>query len=179
MCSQAYGVFFLLLVQETFAISVVGQICMGTVFVLTKQAVQECYVGLSHNDLRLFRSEPPTHLHLPCMRPRAVVHVLCRRSAQSAFRWCLFGANAELQFLGSCTFNVCMAAGSITSVLVYERVGVTAPFYLAAGLCGGWSVCVSVYFLRRYRGRLGLSFVEVEAALLAEMMPRPTPKRAP
>ena len=31
-----YAVFFMLLVQDTFAVSVVGQVCMGTLFVSVK-----------------------------------------------------------------------------------------------------------------------------------------------
>jgi hypothetical protein len=122
-----YTAFFLLLVQPAFGASVAGQVCMGTVFVLVRQATQECYLALSHGCLPLYR---------------------------------------RLQFLGSATFNVCMSAGSIASVVVYEQVGQTAPFYFAAALCGGWALCVVGYFLLRYRGRLGLGFGEAEAVLL-------------
>merc|ERR1712203_675294 len=104
-----------MLVQPTFAVSVIGQICMGTMFVLNKQAVQECYVGLSHGSLRLFR---------------------------------------QLQFLGSCTFNLLMASSSMISVVIYEQIGQTAPFLLVAGLCAAWSLCVTAYFLVRYRSHL-------------------------
>eukprot|EP00747_Dinoflagellata_sp_TGD_P214991 gnl/TRDRNA2_/TRDRNA2_87768_c0_seq1.p1 gnl/TRDRNA2_/TRDRNA2_87768_c0~~gnl/TRDRNA2_/TRDRNA2_87768_c0_seq1.p1 ORF type:complete len:484 (-),score=74.43 gnl/TRDRNA2_/TRDRNA2_87768_c0_seq1:19-1470(-) len=124
-----YTVFFLMFVQSTFAVSVAGQICMGTVFVLMRQATQECYLGLSHGCLPLYR---------------------------------------KLVFLGSCAFNILMATGSFVSVVTYERLGRTAPFYVTAALCGGWAFCVTAYFLVRYRGRLGLSFGDAEAALLAE-----------
>ena len=133
-----YALFFMLLVQPAFGVSVVGQVCMGTVFVLTKQAVQECYLALSHGNLQLYR---------------------------------------KLQFLGSCTFNVFMAAGSAISVVIYERMGPTAPFYAAAMLCAIWSLCATLYFLVRYRGRLsqGLGFGELEAALLADRPPKHAP----
>lgn len=129
-----YTAFFLLLVQPAFGASVAGQVCMGTIFVLIRQATQECYLGLSHGSLLLYR---------------------------------------KLQFLGSATFNVFMAIGSITSVVLYEQLGRTAPFYLTAALCAGWAVCVNGYFLCRYWGRLGLSFNEVETALLQETLGSP------
>ena len=50
-----YGVCFLMLSQPTFALSVLGQVAMGTVYVFNKQAVQETYVVLSHGSLPLFR----------------------------------------------------------------------------------------------------------------------------
>ena len=50
-----YAAFFIMLVQPAFGVSVAGQVCMGTVFVLTRQAMQECYLGLSHGHLPLYR----------------------------------------------------------------------------------------------------------------------------
>lgn len=50
-----YGGFFLMLAQPVFAVSVIGQVLMGTCYVFTKQAVQESYVVLSHGSHSLFR----------------------------------------------------------------------------------------------------------------------------
>ena len=44
-----------MLAQPVFALSVIGQVFMGTIYVFTRQAVQECYVVLSHDSLALFR----------------------------------------------------------------------------------------------------------------------------
>ena len=63
-----------------------------------------------------------------------------------------------------------MSTGSIVSVVLYEEMGRTAPFYIAAVLCGSWALCVIFYFLVRYKGRLGLSFSDAEAALLVAKM---------
>lgn len=51
----SYAATFSMLAQPVFAVSVIGQVVMGTVYVFGKQAVQECYVVLSHESLPLFR----------------------------------------------------------------------------------------------------------------------------
>jgi len=50
-----YSLTFWMLAQPTFMVSVLGQIFMGTVYVFNKQALQECFVVLSHGSLSLFR----------------------------------------------------------------------------------------------------------------------------
>ena len=99
--------------------------------VFNKQAVQECYVILSHESLRLFR---------------------------------------RLEFVGSCTFNLFMSASSFVSVIIYERVSMTAPFFSVACLTGLWALLVAVYFGVRLSGsRFRLSFASAEHDLLARL----------
>jgi hypothetical protein len=123
----SYSVTFFMLAQPVFAVSVIGQVVMGTVYVFGKQAVQECYVVLSHESLRLFR---------------------------------------QLEFVGSCSFNLWMSASSFVSVFAYERVSMTAPFYAVAVLTGLWALVVATCFGIRLRGRCSLSFVAAERELL-------------
>ena len=123
----SYAATFSMLAQPTFAVSVVGQIFMGTIYVFNKQAVQECYVVLSHESLRLFR---------------------------------------QLEFVGSCSFNLWMSASSFFSVLAYERIGMTSPFYAVAVTTGLWAIAVAVYFGGRLRGHCGVSFAVAEGELL-------------
>ena len=59
-----------------------------------------------------------------------------------------------------------MAASSILSVLAYERLGKTAPFFAVAVLSGGWAAVILLYFTARHRGHLGKTFAAAEAALL-------------
>lgn len=125
-----YAATFSMLAQPVFAVSVLGQIIMGTIYVFNKQAVQESYVVLSHGSLPLYR---------------------------------------KLEFVGSISFNVFMAAASVLSVLVYESVSMTAPFYIVAAVSGLWAVVVVVFFAVRLRGHFGESFVAAERALLEDL----------
>jgi hypothetical protein len=80
-------------------------------------------------------------------------------------------AYAQLEFVGSCAFNVCMAASSVLSVVVYETVSMTAPFYAVAALSGWWAIVVLAYFGVRLRGRTAEeSFADSERALLQERL---------
>ena len=119
---------FWMLAQPTFALSVVGQVAMGTVYVFNKQAVQECYVVLSHDHLGLFR---------------------------------------ELEFIGSCAFNLCMAASTLGAVLLYDHAGRTAPFYAVAFFSAGWALVVGAYFGVRLRAHRSVPWAVAERELLA------------
>ena len=99
--------------------------------VFGKQAVQECYVVLSHRSLPLFRT---------------------------------------LEFVGSCSFNVWMAASSALSVIVYERLGMVAPFYMVAAFSGLWALVIVTFFCLRLRGLpFRQSFAISEHALLMQL----------
>ena len=124
----AFAATFLMLAQPTFAVSVLGQVAMGTVFVFARQAVAEAYLILSHGHLPLFR---------------------------------------KLEFVGHVAYNLSMSGASFVAVLVYEGVGMTAPFYAVAVLAAGWAIIFGAYFALRLRGRLTASFATAEAALLA------------
>ena len=129
-----YAVTFTMLAQPIFAVSVLGQVLMGSLYVFNKQAIQESYVILSHGSLPLFRT---------------------------------------LEFVGSCSFNVGMALSSLLSVLAYEELGRTTPFYAIAVFSGGWSVVVAVFFgwRRRSIGKgVKEGFAETERALLERLL---------
>lgn len=136
-----YAATFVMLAQPVFALSVSGQVVMGTIYVFNKQAVQECYVALSHRSLRLFR---------------------------------------KLEFVGSCAFNLFMAASTTIAVVVYEKVSMTAPFYMVAAFSGAWAAVVVGYWCVRLRGRIASteSFAEAEDALLEKLKRRRAPARS-
>lgn len=126
-----YAATFTMLASSIFTVSVLGQVFMGTIYVFNKQAVQECYVVLSHRSLPLFRT---------------------------------------LEFVGSCSFNVWMAASSALSVVVYERLGMVAPFYMVAAFSGLWALVIVTFFCLRLRGLpFRQSFAESEHALLMQL----------
>jgi len=136
-----YAATFVMLAQPIFALSVAGQVVMGTIYVFNKQAVQECYVALSHRSLALFR---------------------------------------KLEFVGSCAFNLFMAASTTLAVVIYERVSMTAPFYMVAAVSGCWAAVVVGYWCVRLRGRIASaeSFAAAEDALLERLRRRRAPARS-
>ena len=72
--------------------------------------------------------------------------------------------------LWACTFNLFMSASSFVSVIIYERVSMTAPFFSVACLTGLWALLVAVYFGVRLSGsRFRLSFASAEHDLLARL----------
>ena len=100
------------------------------------------------------------------------VYVFARQSVHEAYvalshdSLPLFRA---LEFVGAMHFNICMATSAVLSVLAYERLGMTAPFYVVAGLAGCWALAVLLYFAIRQRGHLRESFAEAERAALARL----------
>jgi hypothetical protein len=93
-------------------------------------------------------------------RPKAVqeCYVILSHKSLALFR--------TLEFVGSIAFNVCMAGSAALSVLIYERVGETAPFYAVAACAGVMAAVVFTYFFVRLHGRLGTSFATAESAIL-------------
>ena len=182
-----YGVFFLMLAQSTFAVAVTGQVLMGSVYVFLRQAVQE---SVRPTDL------PPLGWHMslpsapwpcarltsqrPCQRPgpasgslaldcthtlplfygrRCAQYVVLSHGSLPLFR--------TLEFLGGLSFNTGIAVTSSLSVMLYERLGRSAPFYIYSGVTAAWSAVALSFFLHRHRGHLHLSFAEQEARLYA------------
>ena len=78
----------------------------------------------------------------------------------------------KIEFVGSMSFNLCMAAASLLAVLAYELISITAPFYFVSALSGVWAVVVVGYFWLRLRGRMGESFAAAELSLLKERISR-------
>ena len=85
----------------------------------------------------------------------------------------------RLEFVGSCTFNICMSASTLLAVLWYERLGPTAPFVIVAVVSGLWAALLVIYFGFRLRGLGGSSWSEAEHMLLTRRMSTPNRTRAP
>ena len=62
-----------------------------------------------------------------------------------------------------------MAVSSVLSVIIYEHVGMTAPFYIVAVFSGVWAAVVVMYFLVRLHGRYSEDFTAAEQALLRQL----------
>jgi len=98
------------------------------------------------------------------------VYVFLRQAVQESYVVLSHGSLPlfrTLEFLGGLSFNTGIAVTSSLSVMLYERLGRSAPFYIYSGVTAAWSAVMLGFFLHRHRGHLHLSFAEQEARLYA------------